>query len=226
MDSDTISLADPAGRPHAPAGSPSAPTGAPAHDGAPGTITPAWSAPTGPAPAKAPAGPAAPGATGPAPVFVDLSGRRRRMGRRVGIACGGLIAAFLLAMGIGVATGANVPGTPWKAAPGAQHKKSQAPVLQPKSIPHGQNGSGGRPPVAAPSGAVPPGAVPTGPNRRTTGGRGPAPSGSSGPSTAPKPSSSVQPTGSATPAPSATRTRPGHGQVTPPGQTKRPKTAG
>ncbi|WP_026412495.1 hypothetical protein [Actinomadura oligospora] len=245
MDSDTISLADPAERPLAPAGSSTAapggvsvPGGVSFSDGrtpsrgvpepgdtlvhsphrpsspealSPGSApsTPAWTTPIGPGPT------ATPEDLESAPVFVDLSGRRRRIGRRAGIACGGLLAAFLLAMGIGVATGASVPGTPWNAVTGTQHhKKSKPPVLQPKSIPHGQN----RPAVTGPV------TVPSGANGRQTDGRGPAPSGSSAPSSTPKPSSSAAPTTSATPLP--TRSRPGRGQVTPPGQTKRPKATG
>ncbi|RFU40986.1 hypothetical protein DZF91_14285 [Actinomadura logoneensis] len=251
MDSDTISLADPAGPPPESAASAAVPTGAqapsaftPAFAAAPtsgadgrepgrsvsgsgdtlvysphGASTATLTAPpaTAPAPAQAPAGPdAEPGHGGASPVFVDLSGRRRRMGRQAGIACGGLLAAFLLAMGIGVATGANVPGTPWKAGSTARSHKSQAPALLPKSIPNGQKRPSGRPPVA-----VPPGVVPSGPNR-TTNGRGPAPTGSGKPSALPKPSS----TSSASPRPSVTRTRPGNSPSTPPGHTKRPKTTG
>ncbi|MFC5186603.1 hypothetical protein [Actinomadura harenae] len=247
MDSDTISLADPAARPPAPAGPsdmPDGPSGMPdddaASDGrtrsrrmpepgdtlvysphrtsaeapAPAPVTPLWATPTGPSPA------AEPEDVESAPVFVDLSGRRRRVGRRAGIACGGLLAAFLVAIGVGVATGASVPGTPWTAVPGTQHhKKSRTPALQPKTIPHGQERPGGNPPVAVPPAA-------NGPNGGTANGRSPAPTGGSSPSSAPKPSSAVTPSKTATPAPLPTRTRPGNGKATTPGQTKRPKNNG
>ncbi|MEV5573504.1 hypothetical protein AB0L06_25965 [Spirillospora sp. NPDC052269] len=237
MDSDTISLADPAARPHAPAGPSTAPHGASTPNGvsptgehtpsrgtpepgdtlvysphgasaevlSPAPATPAWTAPTGPTSEDVEA----------APVFVDLSGRRRRIGRRAGVACGGLLTVFLIAIGIGVATGASVPGTPWTAVPGVEHhKKSTAPALQPKSIPGGQIRPAAKPPVTAPSGN----------GGRTTGDRSPAPTGSSTPSSAPNPSSSSAPATSA--APSPTRSHPGNRPATPPGQTKHPKTAG
>lgn len=47
------------------------------------------------------------------PVFVDASGRRRRLLRAVGAAGGGVLLLFLVLIGIGVATGSGVPLTPW-----------------------------------------------------------------------------------------------------------------
>ncbi|MCP2338047.1 hypothetical protein [Actinomadura rupiterrae] len=174
---------------------------------APGNASPALDAPAMPEIAE------------PAPVFVDLSGRRRRLGRRIGMVCGGFLIAFLVAMVIGVATGASVPGTPWTVVPGAQHhhKKTKAPSPLPKQAPHGQNRPDGRTPGSVPSGSSPAG-------RSGGGGRGGGGHGTS-PSTTPKPSASA-PTSSASPSPTATRTRPGNGKPTPPGQTRRPKATG
>lgn len=49
----------------------------------------------------------------PEPVFVDPSGRRRRIVRRAGIALGCLLAAYLVIVAFGLVTGARAPLTPW-----------------------------------------------------------------------------------------------------------------
>lgn len=48
-----------------------------------------------------------------APVFVDASGWRARLGRRLGLLVGALLVVFLGALGLGMTTGTNVPLTPW-----------------------------------------------------------------------------------------------------------------
>ncbi|GAA4238912.1 hypothetical protein GCM10022254_56840 [Actinomadura meridiana] len=47
------------------------------------------------------------------PVFVDATGGRARFGRRLGLAAGAVLVVFTGAVGIGLATGPNVPLTPW-----------------------------------------------------------------------------------------------------------------
>lgn len=47
------------------------------------------------------------------PVFVDPSGRRRRIARNVGIAAGCLLAAYLATVMFAVVTGSRAPLTPW-----------------------------------------------------------------------------------------------------------------
>lgn len=49
------------------------------------------------------------------PVFVDPSGRRRRIARNAGIVVGCLLAAYLAIVAFGVVTGSRVPLTPWPA---------------------------------------------------------------------------------------------------------------
>ncbi len=50
------------------------------------------------------------------PVFVDPSGRRRRIARNAGIVVGCLLAAYLATVAFGVVTGSRVPLTPWPAS--------------------------------------------------------------------------------------------------------------
>ncbi|WP_147339327.1 hypothetical protein [Actinomadura spongiicola] len=47
------------------------------------------------------------------PVFVDATGGRARLGRRLGLAAGAVLLVFTGALGIGMATQPNVPLTPW-----------------------------------------------------------------------------------------------------------------
>ncbi|QXJ22926.1 hypothetical protein AGRA3207_004006 [Actinomadura graeca] len=51
-------------------------------------------------------------------VFADPSGRRRRLVRRLGLGAGTLLVLYLGALGVGVATGADVPLTTWDDPPG------------------------------------------------------------------------------------------------------------
>ncbi|RKS79396.1 hypothetical protein BZB76_0861 [Actinomadura pelletieri DSM 43383] len=47
------------------------------------------------------------------PVFVDATGGRARLGRRLGLAAGAVLVVFTGALGLGLATEPNVPLTPW-----------------------------------------------------------------------------------------------------------------
>ncbi|QKG23606.1 hypothetical protein [Actinomadura verrucosospora] len=147
-------------------------------------------------------------------MFVDATGRRHRLAKRIGLVAGALLVVFLGALGVGAATGAAVPGTPWnapsthpgvgghqpsgaragKAGPEGE-RRSEAPRRSPRTVP-----SGGAP--VAPSASSKPGS--------TTAPAAPAPSASSAPSAAPTTA--------------ATTSRPGNSHATPPawGHTKKP----
>jgi hypothetical protein len=61
-------------------------------------------------------GPTATDVLDPEPVFVDRTGRRRRLARNAGIAVGCLLAAYLAVVAFGLVSGADAPMTPWPAA--------------------------------------------------------------------------------------------------------------
>ncbi|TDD93400.1 hypothetical protein [Actinomadura rubrisoli] len=104
-----------------------------------------------------------------APVFVDPSGRRRRFGRRLGLAAGASLVLFLGALGVGVATGADVPLTTWDQPPGHRRASESPPNgREPRragpdegtrrgegrpGTSGGRDGSRGGGPVVSPSGA-------------------------------------------------------------------------
>ncbi|MBO2464642.1 hypothetical protein [Actinomadura violacea] len=184
---------------------------------APGHAVPGHAGPAAHAPSPDEIGSAAlaeAGVPGGAPVFVDMTGRRHRLARRIGLAAGALLVVFLGALGVGAATGAAVPGTPWN-----------APSTHPRV--------GGHQPAGARAGK----AGPEGERRSEAPSRSPrtAPSGTSPkvPSASSKPASTAAP---ATPAPSAstapgaapttaaTTSRPGNSHASPPawGHTKKP----
>src|SRR4051794_18107447 len=76
-------------------------------------------------------------------VFVDASGRRRRMARTAGLLLGALLIGYAVMLGISLGTGASVPMTTWVAPD--KHKPVRADVdadtgLQQKS-PVVRNGS-------------------------------------------------------------------------------------
>ncbi|MER6808467.1 hypothetical protein ABT299_04245 [Spirillospora sp. NPDC000708] len=155
--------------------------------------------------------PGGPGATAPdgAPVFVDATGRRHRLARRIGLLAGALLVVFLGALGIGAATGAAVPGTPWNAPSAHPGVGGQ----QPASARAGKQGV-----VAEPGGASPsrrPRTVPSGASPK-------APSATSKPVTTAAPSASSAP--SAKPSATTSTSRPGNSHATPPawGHTKKP----
>ncbi|WP_067812548.1 hypothetical protein [Actinomadura kijaniata] len=148
-----------------------------------------------------------------APVFVDASGRRRRLVRQAGVACGGLLALFLVAMGVSVATGADVPFTPWSSqqneADGGKRKNPPLLKHHPGSVPTGDPRLPGAPPAprgdgSGPSPTAPPSTRPSAPAPRPSG----RPSGrpSQRPTSAP---TSAVPTVPGEPLP--TPTRPGRG---------------
>ncbi|WP_153537260.1 hypothetical protein [Actinomadura macrotermitis] len=164
--------------------------------------------------------PAPPGDPLRPPVFVDSTGRRARLGRRVGLVLAGLLVSFLGSIGIIVATGASVPLTPWSGH-GPRHTAKPEPPPSLKSIHRGPDGrviSGPGAPVTPPAArrSGPPAPAPTDTERgRTT----PAPvDASATPTPTPTPSATT-PTAVPTPTPSATR--PGHGRATPPGRAKK-----
>jgi hypothetical protein len=128
-----------------------------------------------------------------APVFVDASGGRARLGRRLGLLAGALLVVFLGSLGLGMTTGADVPLTPWTRPSPEPSVKLSRPNVPPK-------GRTSRAPAAAPG--------PTGPTGQAG---GPAPS------VAPRPSSTP---GQAA---ATSTDRPGKSQASPPawGRTKK-----
>ncbi|WP_157431742.1 hypothetical protein [Actinomadura hibisca] len=141
------------------------------------------------------------------PVFVDTSGRRHRIVRRLGMAAGGVLAGFLLLMGVGMATGADVPMTPWSdrhdaPAQGREKvlrldpKKMLADVGEARPVAPGAGAA------SAPAGARPLPALVV-----------PAPA-TGGPAT-PRPAATTAPAPAAT-TPVPTTTRPGNSKASPP----------
>jgi hypothetical protein len=101
--------------------------------------------------------PAEPAEPDPAPVFVDLTGRRRRVVQHVVFLAGLLVAAYLSVMGLGLLAGSGAPLMPWPGhAPQGQDADAGGP------------GSTGKPTRGTPRVAVPlptplPGAARTAP---------------------------------------------------------------
>lgn len=123
------------------------------------------------------------------PVFVDATGLRARLGRRLGLAAGAVLVVFLGALGLGMATGPSVPLTPWSepsSRPRVQVSRPDVPTEKP-----GDRRAAGRPEPG-----------PTRPGERAA----PAPS--------PRPSSAAPPGRMQVPATSTSR--PGKSQASPP----------
>ncbi|WP_168221160.1 hypothetical protein [Actinomadura sp. WMMA1423] len=130
------------------------------------------------------------------PVFVDATGGRARLGRRLGLLMGAVLLVFLGALGLGMTTGADVPLTPWSEA----SAKPQVKLGRP-SLPAGkanEPGANAHPRSGAPSGTPRASAAP----RATA---APAVPGAAPATPAPAPAA----TGTAT-------NRPGKSQATPP----------
>jgi hypothetical protein len=134
----------------------------------------------------------------PDAVFVDPTGRRRRLVRNAGIVVGCMLAAYLVIVGFGLVTGTGVPLTPWPdvksshqaALPGNDGLLTKRGPSRP---------AGTRPSaVAAPSGAAPTARPTSAPGSRTT------------------PTTALP----VVPAPTATATQPGKGRAY--GRTKSP----
>ncbi|MFB4299798.1 hypothetical protein [Actinomadura sp. NTSP31] len=144
-----------------------------------------------------------PGATAPdgSPVFVDATGRRHRLARRIGLVAGAVIVVFLGALGIGAATGAAVPGTPWNA-------------------PSAHPGVGGKQPAGARAGKT----GSPGERRGATPSRRPRTAPPKAPSATSQPVPTSAPAPSARPSATATASHPGNSHATPParGHTKKP----
>jgi hypothetical protein len=96
----------------------------------------------------------------PEPVFVDRTGRRRRLTRKVGIAIGCLLTVYLAVVAFGLAGGAGAPMTPWP-APKPSHRAvpprhGQAATRQDTPQPEAKpTPSTSRSPRVRPSGSAP-----------------------------------------------------------------------
>jgi hypothetical protein len=133
----------------------------------------------------------------PPPVFVDRTGRRRRLARNAGIAVGCLLAAYLAVVTFGLVSGADAPLTPWP-APKSSHR-----AVLPRQGESGARQDASRP-VAKPTPSD------TVPSRRVH-----APG--SAPTTAPAAAPTTAPAAAPTAAPTA---QPGQGRAY--GRTKSP----
>lgn len=161
-------------------------------------------APVAPPPPRPIAEPAPLDEAEAAPVFVDASGWRARIGRRLGLLVGAVLLVFLGALGLGLTTGADVPLTPWSEPSAQPRARTNLP-----GAPAGEAGE--RAPSARPR--------PTGPAARSP--RSPAVP--AGPGASAAPAASAAPGAPSAPAapPAATATStttsaPGRSQATPP----------
>ncbi|WP_433228473.1 hypothetical protein [Actinomadura formosensis] len=92
-----------------------------------------------------------------APVFVDVSGWRARLGRRLGLAAGALLVVFLGALGLGLTTGADVPLTPWSESSAHPRVKGSHPrVAPPKTTEKTESPAGGSAPTGQAAVPAPP----------------------------------------------------------------------
>ncbi|MGI5205541.1 hypothetical protein ACQEU6_28670 [Spirillospora sp. CA-108201] len=134
-----------------------------------------------------------------APVFVDATGGRARIGRRLGLLVGAVLLVFLGALGLGLTTGADVPLTPWSepsTQPRAKVNRPNAPA----------GAAGERAPSARPRTTGPAARPPRAPEAPTAPGASAAPVAPAAPGTS-----------SAAPAATSTATSaPGKSQATPP----------
>ncbi|GAA4066551.1 hypothetical protein [Actinomadura miaoliensis] len=80
--------------------------------------------------------------TAPAkPVFLDVSGRRARLVRRLGLVAGALLTAYLTVLGVNLVAGADVPYTPWPAvkpgtkAPQTENERHGRATVRPTAVP-------------------------------------------------------------------------------------------
>ncbi|MEU5994388.1 hypothetical protein ABZ806_35905 [Spirillospora sp. NPDC047418] len=133
-----------------------------------------------------------------APVFVDASGWRARLGRRLGLLTGALLVVFLGALGLGMTTGTDVPLTPWSEPSARPHVKVTPPRVTPTRT------------------AEPPSAARPAP---TTGRAG-----TPAPSTAPRPSSAPSAANPRSTNATTTTTHPGRSQAEPPAWGRNKKT--
>ncbi|MFI0452951.1 hypothetical protein [Actinomadura sp. 6N118] len=164
------------------------------------------------------------------PVFVDGSGRRALTVRGIGALAGIALIAYLAVVGVNLATGAEVPFTPWPSGNTATDAdkrgpdgKSRTRDQSPRRVGPGTGTANGGTQNQVPGNGVPSiGGLPSN--------GAPAPG---NPSTAPQPSTTsnpqVPPTAGPTPPPAATptplptSTRPGNSQASPPANGKKKK---
>jgi hypothetical protein len=95
-----------------------------------------------------------PPVTGSEPVFVDETGGRARLGRRLGLAAGAVLVVFTGAVGIGLASGPNVPLTPWSEPSARPSVKLSRPVT-PTKTPRERRAAASPAPATRPGRAVP-----------------------------------------------------------------------
>ncbi|MBC6457809.1 hypothetical protein [Actinomadura sp. HBU206391] len=107
----------------------------------------------------------------PAPVFVDATGRRRRLTRRVGVISAGLLAGYLALVGVGLFAGADLPMTPWPGNGGGKNGIGAEPGHQRKSKTPSPDAHSGTAPAPTSPGVSPPSL--TAPRQTATPGTGP-----------------------------------------------------
>lgn len=140
---------------------------------------------------------------------MDPTGRRARIVRRTGIALGCVLAAYLVLVGVGLATGIRVPLTPW---PQEKRSASGHGPAQDALMPRG----GAHRPVPTRSSAA--GIAPSGP-APTAGTSGSTPGAAPGAPAATSPAARTSPTTTARPTATSTMPGKGHGY----GRTKSPR---
>ncbi|WP_460366965.1 hypothetical protein, partial [Actinocorallia lasiicapitis] len=97
------------------------------------------------------------------PVFVDGTGRRRKLMRRAGLGFGALLGGYALVLGIGLGTGADVPMDDWIAPPKTERPKIESVPTLLRRTPEPE-AAGTRPPGTAPAKPAPAGTAPPEPS--------------------------------------------------------------
>lgn len=164
------------------------------------------------------------------PVFVDGTGKRRKLFQVAGVISGVVIAGYAIALGVSLGTGASVPLTTWVVPEKNTHMAEEKARLRPKSVAPTAVPQPSVPvyvpPMVAPSVTVTPTETPRGKPTETP----PATARPTVITRSPKPTKTATPTPTPPPSPSPTptvtveptdATDPGGQPTEPPGQEKK-----